>query len=263
MLGVHVRGRIRRSPSEGRGINGLPGGAFGGPSTPKIYLVYQMAPNGTHNSFPFPLTCISPPALFLQVRRRVPPESYLNGTHNPLPTPLHIDGLPLPQVRRRVPPEAYIPLIDAYIHSHPDALIFLATDDTRYHARMRRRYGASGRLVTAETGFVTGGPSSVTGPGSVTQAALGSATARPGPGARPRSVLCPRLKFVISTAGPDPQAPAHTTGTPHIHPPHPHPHAHRFCRRPPRFHHLVFSFRPGRGWGQGRRRPFHRKCVGQ
>jgi hypothetical protein len=58
-------------------------------------------------------------------------------------------------VRRRVPPEAYFPLIDAYTLAHPDALIFLATDDARYHARMARRYGPSGRLASVGSGFVT------------------------------------------------------------------------------------------------------------
>lgn len=58
-------------------------------------------------------------------------------------------------MRRRVPPEAYFPLIDAYLGAHPDALIFLATDDARYHARMQRRYGPTGRISSTGSGFVT------------------------------------------------------------------------------------------------------------
>lgn len=44
-------------------------------------------------------------------------------------------------VRPKVPPDAYMPLIDAYLAEHADALIFVATDDRRYARRLGARYG--------------------------------------------------------------------------------------------------------------------------
>jgi len=58
-------------------------------------------------------------------------------------------------VRKRVPPEAYFPIIDAYVSSHEDALIFLATDDIRYYQRVADKYGTTGRLVSQGVGYET------------------------------------------------------------------------------------------------------------
>ena len=44
-------------------------------------------------------------------------------------------------VRPKVPPEAYFPLIDAYLAAHPEALVFVATDDRSYMLRLGVRYG--------------------------------------------------------------------------------------------------------------------------
>ena len=54
-------------------------------------------------------------------------------------------------VQPKVPPEAYFPFVDAYFAEYPDALLFVATDDTSYLARIGRKYRATGRLVTAAT----------------------------------------------------------------------------------------------------------------
>ena len=58
-------------------------------------------------------------------------------------------------MRKRVPPEAYFPIIDAYVSSHEDALIFLATDDIRYYQRVADKYGTTGRLVSQGVGYET------------------------------------------------------------------------------------------------------------
>jgi hypothetical protein len=44
-------------------------------------------------------------------------------------------------VAKKVPPEAYFPFVDAWIAAHPDALLFVATDERDYFDRMVRRYG--------------------------------------------------------------------------------------------------------------------------
>ena len=63
-----------------------------------------------------------------------------------------------------MPPEAYFPWIDAWLAAHEDALVFVATDEAAYHARIVRRYGAwrarggarargGGRVVSAGAGY--------------------------------------------------------------------------------------------------------------
>jgi len=60
-------------------------------------------------------------------------------------------------VRRKVPPEAYFPLVDAYVEAHPDALVFLATEDRSYHERFAARYKGSSpnrsRLLSLTSGY--------------------------------------------------------------------------------------------------------------
>lgn len=55
-------------------------------------------------------------------------------------------------VQPKVPPEAYFPFIEAYFSAHSDAILFVATDDDKYSARIWQRYQkvlSSGRLVRA------------------------------------------------------------------------------------------------------------------
>ena len=40
-----------------------------------------------------------------------------------------------------MPPEGYFPFVDAWIAAHPDALVFVATDERAYHERISARYG--------------------------------------------------------------------------------------------------------------------------
>jgi hypothetical protein len=63
-------------------------------------------------------------------------------------------------VAKKVPPEAYFPFVDAWIEAHPDALVFVATDERSYHRRVTARYGEwrasgepAGRVVSAARGY--------------------------------------------------------------------------------------------------------------
>ena len=67
-------------------------------------------------------------------------------------------------VTKKVPPEAYWPFVDAYVAAHPDALVFVASDEREYHERVVNRYGlwaprqrrsrrAGGRVVRAGSGY--------------------------------------------------------------------------------------------------------------
>lgn len=61
-------------------------------------------------------------------------------------------------VRPKVPPEAYFPLLDLYLAAHGDGLVFVATDDVKYMARLRARYGGAdggrgSRLVSLGGGY--------------------------------------------------------------------------------------------------------------
>jgi len=59
------------------------------------------------------------------------------------------------RLMRIVPPAEYIPLIDDYIASHPEAKIFIATDQSQYVDQMRARYGD--RAVSCDVMRASGG----------------------------------------------------------------------------------------------------------
>lgn len=52
-------------------------------------------------------------------------------------------------IMRIIPPEKYFPLIDEYIRSHPDCLVFLATDQSQFVATLKARYQE--RIITQST----------------------------------------------------------------------------------------------------------------
>jgi hypothetical protein len=54
-----------------------------------------------------------------------------------------------PHLARIIPPAEYVPHIDRYLEQHPDAGVFLATDQRQFRDEMQARYGS--RLVTYAT----------------------------------------------------------------------------------------------------------------